>query len=105
MQITNLSFEPALGLENLGNESTESLTNEELVLIKSNISNTDITKQMNDDLTAEKKKSSDLGNKLSTLKLDYQQLKLEYDKVKLTIDKLLGKVYPYAADIKGQPLV
>ena len=105
MQITNLSFEPALGLENLGNESTESLTNEELVLIKSNISNTDITKQMNDDLAAEKKKSSDLGNKLSTLKLDYQQLKLEYDKVKLTIDKLLSKVYPYAADIKGQPLV
>lgn len=32
-------------------------------------------------------------------------MKLDYDKIKLTIDKLLGKVYPYAADIKGQSLV
>lgn len=72
MQITNLSFEPAFGPDNFCNDSTESFTNEELVLLKSNLSNTDITRQMNDDLAAEKKKSSDLGGQLSTLRLDHQ---------------------------------
>lgn len=105
MQITNLSFEPEFVLDKGINDSMDSFTNEELVLIKSNLSNTDITKQINDDLATERKKRLDLDNQLSELKLDYQQLKLDYDKIKLTIDKLLGKVYPYAADIKGQSLV
>lgn len=104
MQVTNLSFEPVLSLDNLCNDSTDSFANDDLVLLKSNLSNTDVTKQISDDLAAEKKKSLALSGELSTLKFDYQQLKLEYDKIRLTIDKLLAKVYPYAADIKGQSL-